>query len=68
MVPSHYVNLKELPLTPSKKVDYNLLPKPEKLNKTLTSEFVEPTTKEEITIDRDKTSIDFIRTKKRKKK
>ncbi len=50
MIPVTYVKLEKLPLTPSKKIDYNLLPKPDNISNNVTAEYVEPKTETEIVI------------------
>jgi acyl carrier protein len=41
-----------LPLTPSKKIDYNLLPKPDLLSSNIESEYIAPKTETEIIISK----------------
>ena len=50
MVPSHFIKMEQIPLTPSGKVDYKSLPVPSRERPDLMSEFIAPTTEMELVI------------------
>lgn len=50
MVPSHFIKMDQIPLTPSGKVDYKSLPLPSRDRPDLMSEYVAPSSKAELAI------------------